>query len=157
MLSMLNVMKLTKVKRQRQTPRLTGVSTRSDTHLYDLLVRVAGTVFVVMGQHLSQQLDVDVHLLQSVHPLCNLLHPSLILTTARHDRMLIRNNRRAVRKVNLPHPNRSGASPLSPCFWLICWPLEGLLGFYSGGARQAAAQRTTISLQVNRRLRKEHL
>lgn len=35
-------------------------------NLNDVLVRVGGAVFVVVGQHLCQQLHVDVHLLQRV-------------------------------------------------------------------------------------------
>lgn len=53
----------------------------ADTHLDNLPVGVSGTVLIVLGEHLRQQLHVDVHLLQHVYSLGHLVDSSFILKT----------------------------------------------------------------------------
>lgn len=42
-------------------------------------IRLRGPVFVVVAQHLTQQLDIVVHLFQHLHALRHFLHPDVIL------------------------------------------------------------------------------
>lgn len=55
------------------------VESERNTHLDDLSVWLGGPVLVVVGQHLTQQLDVDTHLFQSVDAFGHFLNPDIVL------------------------------------------------------------------------------
>lgn len=104
------------------------------THLDNLPVGVSGTVLVVLGEHLRQQLHVDVHLLQHVYSLGHLVDSSFILKTVHSMNVFFF---LFLRTCRIRH-RTSEFLLLSPCFWSVCWPPGGPLGFYCGEALRVA-------------------